>query len=131
MSYTGDRIKQYRLEKGLTQKQLGKLCGIADSNIRKYENGRQDPKLPTIRKIAVALELPLSALVADWSVFSPTEIFEDLTDDDIKNGINPRQEDKDNRIIKHFHNLNDKGQDKAIEQVELLTKIPEYRKDTE
>ena len=27
--------------------------------------------------------------------------------------------------------LNDKGQSKAIEQVELLTKIPEYRKDTE
>ena len=26
--------------------------------------------------------------------------------------------------------LNDKGKDKAIEQVELLTKIPEYRKDT-
>lgn len=131
MSYTGDRIKQYRLEKGLTQKQLGKLCGIADSNIRKYENGRQDPKLPTIRKIAVALELPLSALVADWSAFSPTEIFEDLTDDDIKNGINPRQEDKDNKIIKHFHNLNAIGQDKAVEQVELLTKIPEYRKDSE
>ena len=27
--------------------------------------------------------------------------------------------------------LNDKGHDKAIEQVELLTKIPEYRKDSE
>ena len=27
--------------------------------------------------------------------------------------------------------LNEKGQDKAIEQVELLTKIPEYQKDPE
>ena len=27
--------------------------------------------------------------------------------------------------------LNEKGQEKAIEQVELLTKIPEYRQDTQ
>ena len=29
-----------------------------------------------------------------------------------------------------MYQLNDKGQEKAIEQVELLTKIPEYRKET-
>ena len=28
-----------------------------------------------------------------------------------------------------LYQLNDKGQEKAIEQVRLLTKIPEYRKD--
>ena len=34
-------------------------------------------------------------------------------------------------IINKMKKLNDFGQDKAIEQVDLLTKIPEYRKDTE
>ena len=33
----GQKIRQIRIEKGLTQKQLGDMCGIADSNIRKYE----------------------------------------------------------------------------------------------
>ena len=28
-----------------------------------------------------------------------------------------------------MNKLNDKGKEKAIEQVELLTKIPEYKKD--
>lgn len=37
-TYTGDMIRKYRTEKGLTQKKLGELCGIADSNIRKYES---------------------------------------------------------------------------------------------
>ena len=37
---TGTKIKEIRKQKGLTQKQLGDLCGIADSNIRKYENGK-------------------------------------------------------------------------------------------
>ena len=44
-TYTGDMIRKYRTEKGLTQKKLGELCGIADSNIRKYESGNQNPKI--------------------------------------------------------------------------------------
>ena len=46
---TGTKIKEIRKQKGLTQKQLGDLCGIADSNIRKYENGKQNPKIETLQ----------------------------------------------------------------------------------
>lgn len=49
-TYTGDMIRKYRTEKGLTQKKLGELCGIADSNIRKYESGNQNPKIETLQK---------------------------------------------------------------------------------
>lgn len=38
---------------------------------------------------------------------------------------------KSDMIINFFEQLNDTGQDKAIEQVELLTKIPEYQKGPE
>lgn len=38
---------------------------------------------------------------------------------------------RETEILKVMKALNDKGQDKAIEQVELLTKIPEYRKSPE
>ncbi len=61
-SYTGDMIRKYRKEKGLTQKQLGELCGIADSNIRKYENGKQNPKIETLQKIADALNIDINKL---------------------------------------------------------------------
>lgn len=60
---TGTKIKEIRKQKGLTQKQLGDLCGIADSNIRKYENGKQNPKIETLQKIATALECDLSDLM--------------------------------------------------------------------
>lgn len=59
---TGTKIKEIRKQKGLTQKQLGDLCGIADSNIRKYENGKQNPKIETLQKIATALDCSLIAL---------------------------------------------------------------------
>ena len=51
----GLKIKEFRKKRGLTQKQLGSRCGIADSNIRKYESGIQRPKIETLRKIADAL----------------------------------------------------------------------------
>ena len=51
----GDNIRRFRKERGTTQKKLGELCGIAEPNIRKYENGKQNPKLETIEKIASAL----------------------------------------------------------------------------
>lgn len=62
---TGENIKRIRKEKGLTQKELGELCGINEANIRKYENGKQNPKIETIRRIANALGVPLNDLMPD------------------------------------------------------------------
>ena len=70
---TATMIKKIRKEKGLTQKQLGDLCGIADSNIRKYENGKQFPKMETLQKIADALGVNLGDLIDDWVMRKETE----------------------------------------------------------
>ncbi|MCD7894581.1 MAG: helix-turn-helix domain-containing protein [Erysipelotrichaceae bacterium] len=56
-SKVGINIRKYRKERGLSQKKLGDLCGITDSNIRKYELGKQNPKIETLQKIAEALEI--------------------------------------------------------------------------
>lgn len=55
----GENIKRLRKERGLTQKQLGEMCGIAESNIRKYESDKQNAKIETIEKIAQALGVPI------------------------------------------------------------------------
>lgn len=58
----GEKIKSLRLSKGLTQKQLGELCGMADSAIRRYELGGANPKIDTLFRIADALSVSLSEL---------------------------------------------------------------------
>ena len=40
-----------------------------------------------------------------------------------------QKEYMEEHLIENYNMLNQKGQDKAIEQVEMLTKIPEYRKE--
>lgn len=51
----GQCIKQCRIAKGMTQEELGSLCGTAGSNIRRYETGRQTPKKETLNRIYEAL----------------------------------------------------------------------------
>ncbi len=64
---TGERIRAIRTERGLTQKELGKLCGMADSAIRRYESGRGNPTQKTLIKISDALGVRLRDL-ADSSL---------------------------------------------------------------
>lgn len=159
---TGKRIKEIRMQKGLTQKQLGDKCGIADANIRKYENGKQNPKMETLQKIADALGVPIyefldndlfdatlhlgsyegrffndkvKSIVNDTTL-SETEMKKKLADLSMQGEILTKfhRNDSDTitkEILNNFVDLlNENGQNKAIEQVQMLTKIPEYRKDT-
>ena len=59
---TGEKIKQIRLGKGWTQTELGKRCGMADSQIGAYERGESTPREATIARIAEALDVDPAAL---------------------------------------------------------------------
>lgn len=69
----GENIKRLRKERGLTQKNLGELCGIAEPNIRKYENGKQNPKLETAESIAKALNVSVLSLLGFSLADIPTK----------------------------------------------------------
>lgn len=76
----GENIRKLRKERGLTQKQLGELCGINEANIRKYEADKQNAKIETIEKIAKALGVPIVKIKEDltWAEHQNTEEFKQL-----------------------------------------------------
>lgn len=59
----GEKIKERRLELGLTQEKLGHASDVGSSNVRSYENGRALPSLFTLVRIAKALGIPPGALL--------------------------------------------------------------------
>ena len=65
-----ERIRLARKEKGLTQKQLGELCNIAEPTIRRYELDKLHPKIETIKKIANALDVDLPFLLGRTSIMN-------------------------------------------------------------
>ncbi len=62
----GQKIRQARLQKGLTQEELGNIVGLQKSAIAKYENGRVvNIKRSTLQKLAKALDLRGSDLIIE------------------------------------------------------------------
>ena len=58
----GENIKEIRKNKGYTQKQLAEKLGTSPQNLAQYENGKRQPKLETIKKMADALECSVADL---------------------------------------------------------------------
>lgn len=131
----GQKIKEVRKQKSLTQKELGKRAGISQQQIAQYENGKLKPKIETIDKIAVALGVDASDLlgyqtiVRNNHVYSGTpyavEIFNKIAD------IADEKTDLLKQTINSSINLlNQKGQVMVAKYAEDLTKIPEYTRIT-
>ena len=56
----GRIIRQHRMARGLSQSALARLAGIPQPKLPGIENGRTDPRLSTLLKIAWALGLELT-----------------------------------------------------------------------
>lgn len=59
----GDRIRTLRELKGLDQKPFAFQCGISRTQLYMVENGKTNPRLLTLLKIADGLEVDLSELL--------------------------------------------------------------------
>jgi len=59
----GNEISEARHKKGLTQDELSKLTGISRSYICDVENGRYNPSLKLMTKLAGALDIDLNFLL--------------------------------------------------------------------
>ena len=124
-TYTGDMIRKYPTEKGLTQKKLGELCGIADSNIRKYESGNQNPKIETLQKIADALDIPVNRLLAG-KIISRDELKEKLSEYGLTHLVPDTEEER--TVLENCKKLNETGKKEAAKRVEELTHLEKYTK---
>lgn len=73
-----NKMRELRKKKKMTMKELGKAVGVSESTISLYENGKHEPDLVTIKRIADILETSLDELLGreqspppdDWDVES-------------------------------------------------------------
>lgn len=113
----GENIRYLRKQAGLTQKKLAESVGVNEVTIRSYEAGKYEPKTEVLYKLCKVLNCNINEILD-----KPFELYDyvEITYEDLKLKI----------LRNAFNQLNEKGQDKAVEQVKLLTKIPEYQSDT-
>lgn len=65
------QLRELRLRRGLTQEQLGMLCGLRQSQIARLETmyAPVDVRVRTLRRIAKALDVRLSLKFVGWITF--------------------------------------------------------------
>jgi transcriptional regulator with XRE-family HTH domain len=63
---SADLLREARLRAGLTQTQLGRLIGRPQSQIARWESGRVEPSLETLRDVIRACGLELSVALYNY-----------------------------------------------------------------
>lgn len=141
----GSLIKDARKDHSMTQAELAQKVGLATITIRQYESGAREPKFDTLRKIAQALDCELTDLVPTPSSnpiyyqrissnLSEDEkkVLKELDDDILEarmDDIEQTAYEYRQRLLAAFYKLTNKGKEIAVQRLEELAKIPDYRQD--
>ena len=126
----GEKIKEIRKSKGLTQKQLAEKIGIAEITIRKYEKGERQPSTEQLVSIVNALEVPVSQLMSNDEIIDlKLEQLHTMIDkyaagetSYLLNMLNPYKE-----ILELYDQLNALGKEKVIEYINDLLESDKYK----
>jgi transcriptional regulator with XRE-family HTH domain len=63
--YIGERLKRQRTRRALTQAELAERAGVAVATVARIERNEIEPRMPTLRKLARALDVDPAELVED------------------------------------------------------------------
>lgn len=121
----GERIRYLRLQHNLTLEELGNLCGVGKSTVRKWEKGMiSDIRQTNLAKLANALGTTPEALMG-WNEMEK-RIAEEYP---IINQICSMYGTDAAELLSRYLQLNDMGKLKALGNLQDLLDVPKYRKE--
>ncbi len=65
MVLIGEEVKMWRMRRAMTQTELAEKAGVGINTIVRIERNQTQPRPPTIRKLAEALEIDPKELIKD------------------------------------------------------------------
>lgn len=129
----GERIREIRKSRGLTQRELGERLGLSYQSIAQWENDLRKPKSETILKIACALGVRYEDIVG-LEIFDTGAEFDERWKELTKNA------NGENLTVIHTNDprkfidfaldqMTEEGQSKVAERAAEILEVPRYRKD--
>lgn len=133
----GERIKEIRKNKKMTQKELASKLGISFQALAQWENNLRNPKQESLERIAEALEVTTDYLKGKTNR-PDTRLSTQEDIDRYFGGTSFVTEDgvailstQFGTLSHYFNKLNEIGRHEAIKRVKELSQIPEYQKKDE
>ena len=62
-NYLGKKLKELRIEQGISQQKLGEALGFCNQTISFWESGSREPDLDTLLQIAHYFNIPVNELL--------------------------------------------------------------------
>lgn len=118
MAIWNERIKQRRLQAGLTLLEIAENLGVTEATAQRYESGGiKSVPYDYICKYSVIFNCSPSYLMGWESEYLDKET------------LNASLSEKEKKLLSCYRLLNEKGKEKALENVSDLTFINYYRED--
>lgn len=92
----GEKIRQFRKEKGLSQQELGEMLGVSAVSVSKWERGQTQPDINTLRAMADLFNTTIDELC------------------DRVPALVPGKQDKLTMVARAFRQLTDEEQEKYL-----------------
>lgn len=112
-----ERLKQARLDKGLTQEQLADLIGVAKSTLNGYEKGNREPDFFKIKMLIEVLGVDANYLLC----IDESETIKKAPTENISESDPQRQ-----RLLDNYEALNPLGRSKLVDYSDDLADSLKY-----
>ncbi|CAK7002877.1 helix-turn-helix transcriptional regulator [Tissierella sp.] len=130
MNNLGDRIKELRTEKKVSQTVLGKHIGVGKTTISNYETGYSMPDNETLTKIANFFNVSTDYLLGRTNIKNPADKISEVLEDDEELSMF-WDEMKERPELKILFKQTRELSPKAIQQVIRIIKAIEDEEDRE
>lgn len=138
MDNIGEFLRQKRKEKGLAQIELAQKSKVSTMSIRRYESNERSPKADELAKLGAVLGFDVefkegvSIIVdekMDDSFGADAESFSSVSSSGCDSSEKYEVYKLDSLLADLVSKLNSDGYEKMIDVVQVLLKVPEFRKD--
>ena len=128
----GNLITALRMERGFSQFQLGKLLGVSDKAVSKWENGNAKPRLATCQRLADILGVSVDELLSPPEEIPSVEevfpepierVFEDRTEE---NMVSQRMDCSPEKRVELHMRTNMSRSDGIVRAVDLLARTENW-----
>lgn len=116
----GSKIKELRIENGMSQKKLAKILHVSNGTLSSYENNRYEPPLHLLCEIADLFEVPTDYLLGRTRFHHSLHILNDKINDDFTVG----------HLMNKIISLDVQNQEEVLNYTEYrLYRIDQIKKD--
>ena len=119
----GKKIYTARKAANMSRAELGKLVGLHETTVKRYEDGNiKSPNLTNLRVFANALKIDYHYLVDDFLGMGESDLEEEMA----VYFANVEIFLEFNEVWDIYHNLNQSGKAKALDYLNDLSTHPDY-----